>query len=89
MKKYTIDGKVCKSESTTCTEVSRALNLTRRWNGSLDALNDILYGGFGTPDEGFELVWTDAAVSRKHLGRWFDRLLDVIASHEEIKLTLR
>lgn len=89
MKSLTVDGKVCKNEKSTCSEVSRALNLTRRWNGSLDALDDILYGGFGTPEGGFEIVWTDAAVSRKQLGRWFDRVLDVIASHQDIKLTLR
>ena len=38
------------------------------WNGNLDALNDILYGGFGTPDEGFSLTWRNSDTSRKALG---------------------
>jgi RNAse (barnase) inhibitor barstar len=38
------------------------------WNGNLDAFNDILRGGFGTPDEGFVLRWTDAERSRRILG---------------------
>ncbi len=38
------------------------------WNGNLDAFNDILRGGFGTPDGGFVLVWKDHGISRKCLG---------------------
>jgi len=37
------------------------------WGRNLDAFNDILRGGFGTPDEGFTLRWTHSAVSREHL----------------------
>ena len=40
----------------------------RVWNGNLDALNDILSGGFGTPDEGFSLTWRNSHTSRKALG---------------------
>jgi len=35
---------------------------------NLDAFNDILRGGFGTPDEGFILVWLNSAESKKRLG---------------------
>jgi hypothetical protein len=35
---------------------------------NLDAFNDVLRGGFGTPDEGFALVWRNAAISRQALG---------------------
>ena len=38
------------------------------WNGNLDAFNDILRGGFGTPGEGFILRWKNAEVSRRRLG---------------------
>ena len=38
------------------------------WGHNLDALNDILRGGFGTPDEGFTIIWKNAAMSREHLG---------------------
>jgi RNAse (barnase) inhibitor barstar len=38
------------------------------WQGnSLDALDDILYGGYGAPDR-FIVVWTASEASRKALG---------------------
>jgi hypothetical protein len=39
-----------------------------RWQSNLDAFNDILRGGFGTPDEGFRLVWEYSDLSRERLG---------------------
>jgi hypothetical protein len=39
-----------------------------RWGGSLDALNDILRGGFGTPDEAWVLRWLNSDLSRAALG---------------------
>lgn len=39
-----------------------------KWNGSLDAFNDILRGGCGTPDGGFELRWLNSTRSRQALG---------------------
>ncbi|WP_238017273.1 barstar family protein [Dactylosporangium sp. AC04546] len=38
------------------------------WRGNLDAFNDILSGGFGTPDNGFVLRWRHADRSRAALG---------------------
>jgi len=38
------------------------------WGKNLDAFNDILRGGFGTPDGGFVLRWKNAARSRRMLG---------------------
>ncbi|MEM8931091.1 MAG: barstar family protein, partial [Acidobacteriota bacterium] len=38
------------------------------WGRNLDAFNDILRGGFGTPDEGFVIRWLNAEVSRQRLG---------------------
>jgi hypothetical protein len=38
------------------------------WTGSLDAFNDILRGGFGTPEEGFVLRWDHSDQSRLALG---------------------
>jgi hypothetical protein len=35
---------------------------------NLDAFNDILRGGFGTPDSGFTLVWRNHDLSRERLG---------------------
>lgn len=39
-----------------------------RWHGNLDALNDILRGGFGTPDGNFVLRWINSDRSRETLG---------------------
>lgn len=35
---------------------------------NLDAFNDILRGGFGTPDGGFTLRWLNHEVSQRRLG---------------------
>jgi RNAse (barnase) inhibitor barstar len=65
---YEIDG----SDSSTLEEFAAAftdrLRLETDWRGNLDAFNDILHGGFGTPDEGFILVWRNSELSRKRLG---------------------
>jgi hypothetical protein len=50
------------------------------WRGNLDAFNDILRGGFGTPENGFVLQWRNSALSREALGyeatiRWLERIL--------------
>lgn len=42
--------------------------LSGRWGHNLDAFNDVLRGGFGTPDEGFILRWVNSATSKKLLG---------------------
>ena len=69
MKTYTIDG----AEFSTLEKFaehfsSRVLNGSYRWTGNLNAFNDILRGGFGTPDEGFRLVWEKSHLSRERLG---------------------
>jgi RNAse (barnase) inhibitor barstar len=38
------------------------------WRGNLDAFNDILRGGFGTPDDGWVLRWLNSEWSRAALG---------------------
>jgi hypothetical protein len=38
------------------------------WHGNLDAFNDILNGGFGTPEDGLVLSWHNSEKSRKDLG---------------------
>jgi hypothetical protein len=38
------------------------------WRGSLDAFNDILRGGFGTPEDGWVLRWLNSESSRAALG---------------------
>jgi hypothetical protein len=38
------------------------------WRGNLDAFNDILHGGFGTPEDGWVLRWRNSEQSRAALG---------------------
>jgi RNAse (barnase) inhibitor barstar len=61
-------------------EVERALIPGADWGRNLDAFNDILRGGFGTPEGGFVLVWKDSERSRRMLGyaetaRWLEARL--------------
>ncbi|MCP2267056.1 barstar family protein [Promicromonospora thailandica] len=60
-------------------EVSRLLT-GYTWRGNLDALNDVLRGGYGTPDGGWVLRWVASDRSRATLGhaaaaRRLERLL--------------
>jgi len=57
-----------------------AVSLNTDWGRNLDAFNDVLRGGFGTPEGGFILRWENSALSRERLGypktiKWFRRLL--------------
>lgn len=50
------------------------------WRGNLDALDDVLRGGYGTPEGGWVLRWTSSETSRAALGhaetaRRLERLL--------------
>ena len=45
----------------------RALN-GERWGSKLDSFNDVLRGGFGTPEAGFTLVWRHHNLSKDRLG---------------------
>jgi Barstar (barnase inhibitor) len=38
------------------------------WHGNLDAFNDLLRGGFGTPENGWVLRWINSESSRAALG---------------------
>lgn len=49
-------------------EVERVLIPGASWGRNLDAFNDILRGGFGTPEGGFVLRWLRADLSRVRLG---------------------
>lgn len=47
----------------------RALCAAGGWGRNLDAFNDVLRGGFGTPEGGFVLRWKHHSLSRQRLGR--------------------
>ncbi|QFZ24229.1 barstar family protein [Saccharothrix syringae] len=52
------------------------------WRGNLDAFNDLLRGGFGTPENGWVLRWLNSETSRAALGHeaTFRRLQGLPAS---------
>jgi hypothetical protein len=64
---FEIDGKNFESLDGFFDEIGTKLG-TAPWGRNLDAFNDILRGGFGTPDGGFILRWTNSEQSRKALG---------------------
>jgi RNAse (barnase) inhibitor barstar len=81
-KEYVIEGVRISSLGSFYDEISRVLIPSSAWGRNLDAFNDILRGGFGTPEEGFALIWRDADISRKNLGPpTFHQLVDIILDH--------
>jgi len=58
-----------------------ALKGQHQWHGNLNAFNDILRGGFGTPEGGFTVVWRNHQKSRQDLAQTFDTLLEIIRVH--------
>ncbi len=48
-------------------EIDRVMSLAP-WGRNLNAFNDILRGGFGTPAEGFVIRWNNHGISKERLG---------------------
>jgi RNAse (barnase) inhibitor barstar len=65
---YEIDGKRFSTLEEFFEEISEVLIPDVFWGHNLDAFNDILRGGFGTPEQGFRLVWKNSDLSRERLG---------------------
>lgn len=80
MKSFEIDGSRFETLEGFYDEVSRVLVPGRFWGRNLDAFNDILSGGFGTPDGGFALRWKNHELSRSRLAE-FETLVEIIRSH--------
>lgn len=64
----TIDGSRFETLEQFYEEVSRSLIPGADWGHNLDAFNDVLSGGFGTPEDRFTLVWRNSNISRHELG---------------------
>ena len=64
---YEIDGSRFSNLEGFYVEVSRVLIPGTKWGRNLDAFNDILRGGYGTPDGGFVLKWKNSYLSRDRL----------------------
>ena len=72
MKTITIEGKNITDIATFYQEINRVFMSNENWKigPSLDALNDLLYGGFGAIDskEPITLIWKNLEENRKTLG---------------------
>ena len=76
-KEFIVDGEKFSTLTEAANVFSDSLGFIDPWNGNLDAFNDMLSGGFGTPDEGFMLIWRHSDLSRERLGfietlRWLE-----------------
>lgn len=81
-KVYVLDGARMTSPEAFYDEVSRVLIPGHGWGRNLDAFDDILMGGFGTPVEGFTIKWRNSEASRSTLGpTLFNTLLEIIRDH--------
>ncbi|NHK27656.1 ribonuclease inhibitor [Parvularcula flava] len=82
LKSFIIEGAWIDSLDAFYEEIEKKLINGRKWGRNLDALNDILRGGFGTPDEGFRLIWRDHEESRKAMGETdFNTLIEIFRTH--------
>lgn len=84
MQQFIINGKDITGISTFYSEVNRVFMANENWYiaESLDAFNDLLYGGFGSIQTGAtaQLIWKDISVSKAALGydatmRYYDEKL--------------
>ncbi|MEL4307641.1 barstar family protein [Joostella sp. CR20] len=73
MPTFTINGANIHDISSFYTEINRVFMADEDWKigESLDALNDLFYGGFGALKEidDFDLVWTNSQKSKEDLGK--------------------
>jgi RNAse (barnase) inhibitor barstar len=65
---YVLDGSRIDSLEAFYDEISRVMIPDRAWGRNLDSFNDILWGDFRTPAEGFTIKWSHSATSRQRLG---------------------
>ena len=65
---FEIDGENFRTLEEFFDEIGRVLVPGIEWGRNLNAFNDILRGGFGTPENGFVLRWKNSAESRSRLG---------------------
>ena len=74
MTTFIIEGGAVRGIPSLYDELNRIFMAGEDWRlgDSLDALDDLLYGGFGAlaeSSDGVEVIWRDAAASRRALGR--------------------
>jgi RNAse (barnase) inhibitor barstar len=69
---YEIDGERFSTLEEFYDEIDNVMHLSAWGFGGdlLDAFNDILRGGFGTPKEGFTIRWKNHNISREERTTW-------------------
>lgn len=77
---YEIDGADFSTLDEFYDEIGRIVTPGVYWGRNLDAFDDILSGGFGTPEDGFMLRWTNHELSRQRLPE-FETLVEIIREH--------
>jgi RNAse (barnase) inhibitor barstar len=81
---YLLDGADFHTLEELAAEFSERMLVDWKWNRNLNAFNDILRGGFGTPENGFIWCWKNSQLSRVRLGeKLFDTLVEIIRDHGE------
>ena len=65
---YIIDGAHFTNLAEFYNEFGLSVIPGKEWGKNLDAFDDALSGGFGTPEDGFVLVWKSSSLSRERLG---------------------
>jgi RNAse (barnase) inhibitor barstar len=65
---YEIDGAAFSTLEEFFEEISNKVIPGADWGRNLDAFNDILRGGFGTPEDGFIIKWLNSDISKERLG---------------------
>lgn len=87
-----INGNKFDSLSEFYDEIERKLtrNLDWRIGRNLDALRDILLGGFGVHecDEPIVLIWENGEKSKIELGKDFEKIVEVVEYQKNITLFL-
>ena len=81
MKTFEIDGRKISTIQEFLAETGRAVFGDPLWVSNLNGLDDALYGGMGTPDDGFELVWIEHEQSKARLAADFDLLIEIFEAH--------
>lgn len=64
---YQIDGQLFSTLEEFYEHFSKVVLQDIDWGRNLDAFNNVLWGGFGTPDEGFILLWKNSIISREKI----------------------
>ncbi|MHC4060526.1 MAG: barstar family protein [Planctomycetota bacterium] len=90
IKTIIIDGNNFRTMNQFYKEIERNLCRNFRMGRNLDALNDVLRGGFGVfeYEEDINLIWKNSRKSRRDLGLTFETIIEIAGENENVNLTL-